>query len=84
MRLLAKSAEHARTVARIDLRDVSTVMRTSEAFLAFPGKKLCVPRLVSAADVSADLARATIASIEVLGALQASPEIKTALSDRIR
>ena len=39
---------------------------------------------VIAADVSADLARATIASIEVLGALQASPEIKTALSDRIR
>ena len=39
---------------------------------------------VIAPDVSADLARATIASIEVLGALQASPEIKTALSDRIR
>ena len=39
---------------------------------------------VIATDVSADLARATIASIEVLGALQASPEIKTALSDRIR
>ena len=39
---------------------------------------------VIAPDVSVDLARATIASIEVLGALQASPEIKTALSDRIR
>ena len=39
---------------------------------------------VIAADVSVDLARATIASIEVLGALQASPEIKTALGDRIR
>ena len=39
---------------------------------------------VIASDVSVDLARATIASIEVLGALQASPEIKTALSDRIR
>jgi len=39
---------------------------------------------VIAPDVSADLARATIASIEVLGALQASPEIKTALGDRIR
>lgn len=37
-----------------------------------------------APDVSADLARATIASIEVLGALQASPEIKTALGDLIR
>ena len=39
---------------------------------------------VIAADVSADLARATIASIQVLGALQASPEVKAALSDRIR
>jgi Arc/MetJ-type ribon-helix-helix transcriptional regulator len=39
---------------------------------------------VIAPDVSVDLARATIASIEVLGALQASPEIKTALSDRTR
>jgi Arc/MetJ-type ribon-helix-helix transcriptional regulator len=39
---------------------------------------------VIAPDVSADLARATIASIEVLGALQASPEVKAALSDRIR
>jgi Arc/MetJ-type ribon-helix-helix transcriptional regulator len=39
---------------------------------------------IIAPDVSADLARATIASIQVLGALQASPEVKAALSDRIR
>jgi Arc/MetJ-type ribon-helix-helix transcriptional regulator len=39
---------------------------------------------VIAPDVSADLARATIASIEVLGALDASPEVKAALGDRIR
>jgi Arc/MetJ-type ribon-helix-helix transcriptional regulator len=39
---------------------------------------------VIASDVSADLARATIASIQVLGTLQASPEVKAALSDRIR
>lgn len=38
---------------------------------------------VIASDVSPDLARATIASIKVLGALQASPEVKAALSDRI-
>ena len=38
---------------------------------------------VIASDVSADLARATIASIHVLGALQASPDVKAALSDRI-
>jgi Arc/MetJ-type ribon-helix-helix transcriptional regulator len=39
---------------------------------------------VIASDVSADLAQATIASVQVLGALQASPEVKAALSDRIR
>jgi len=38
---------------------------------------------VIASDVSAELARATIASIHVLGALQASPDVKAALSDRI-
>jgi Arc/MetJ-type ribon-helix-helix transcriptional regulator len=38
---------------------------------------------VIALDVTPDLARATIASIQVLGALQASPEIKAALHDRI-
>jgi Arc/MetJ-type ribon-helix-helix transcriptional regulator len=39
---------------------------------------------VIAADVSPELARATIASIQVLGALQATPEVKAALSDRMR
>ena len=39
---------------------------------------------VIALDVSPELARSTIASIRVLGALQASPEIKAALADRIR
>jgi Arc/MetJ-type ribon-helix-helix transcriptional regulator len=38
---------------------------------------------VIAPDVSADLARATIASIRVLGALQASAAVKAALGDRI-
>lgn len=37
-----------------------------------------------AADVTPELARATIASIEVLGALHASAEVKAALSDRVR
>ena len=36
------------------------------------------------ADVTADLALATISSIYVLGALQASAEIKAALADRIQ
>ena len=39
---------------------------------------------VIAADVSPELARKTIASIRVLGALQASTSVKAALSDRIR
>jgi Arc/MetJ-type ribon-helix-helix transcriptional regulator len=39
---------------------------------------------VIAADVPPKLARETIASIHVLGALQASPAVKAALSDRIR
>jgi Arc/MetJ-type ribon-helix-helix transcriptional regulator len=37
-----------------------------------------------AADVTPELARETIASITVLGALQASAEVKSALADRIR
>ena len=37
-----------------------------------------------AADVTPDLARATIASITVLGALHASAAVKAALADRIR
>ena len=37
-----------------------------------------------AADVSPDLARATIDSLVVLGALHASPAVKAALADRIR
>ena len=39
---------------------------------------------VIAADVSPELARETIGSVHVLGALQASPAVKAALSDRIR
>lgn len=37
-----------------------------------------------APDVTPELALATIGSITVLGALQADPELKTALADRIR
>ena len=39
--------------------------------------------VVIAVDVKPELARATIASIRVLGALQASPGVKEALRDRI-
>ena len=37
-----------------------------------------------AADVTPELARATIASLVVLGALHASPAVKAALADRMR
>ncbi|WP_241667210.1 CopG family transcriptional regulator [Muricoccus nepalensis] len=37
-----------------------------------------------ASDVTPDLARATIASLAVVGALQASPAVKAALADRMR
>src|SRR6266480_3962581 len=37
-----------------------------------------------AQDVTPELARATIASVVVLGALQASPAVKAALTDRMR
>jgi Arc/MetJ-type ribon-helix-helix transcriptional regulator len=37
-----------------------------------------------APDVTADLARATIASVSVLGALHATPAVKAALADRTR
>jgi hypothetical protein len=37
-----------------------------------------------AQDVTADLARASIASVSVLGALHASPAVKAALADRMR
>ena len=37
-----------------------------------------------AADVTPDLARAAIASVSALGALQASPAVKAALADRTR
>ena len=37
-----------------------------------------------APDVGPDLARAAIASLEVLGSLQASPAVRAALADRLR
>jgi hypothetical protein len=37
-----------------------------------------------APDVTPDLARAAIASISVLGTLQASPAVKAVLADRVR
>lgn len=57
-----------------------------EAALA-AGQKLHIHVLGLASiapDVTPDLARATIESVDVLGALHASPEVKAALADRVR
>jgi Arc/MetJ-type ribon-helix-helix transcriptional regulator len=65
-----------RHYTRADLEAI----RTSQQTLA-----LHVLGLLSiASDVSPELARATISSITVLGALHASPEVKAALADRMR
>jgi len=64
-----------RTFARKDLEEIQAA-----------GERLKIRVLglvVIADDVTPDLARAAIESITVLGALHASPEIKTALADRL-
>jgi Arc/MetJ-type ribon-helix-helix transcriptional regulator len=71
---------------RLELGLCEYTKQTLEAVLA-TGKTLNIRVLglvVIAADVSPKLARETIASIHVLGALQASPAVKAALGDRIR
>jgi Arc/MetJ-type ribon-helix-helix transcriptional regulator len=64
---------------RFDRRELEVAKRA--------GKMLHIQVLglaVIADDVTPDLARETIASLHVLGALQASAAVKAALSDRIR
>src|ERR1700675_892241 len=59
--------------------DLEAVRRTGEML------HIRVLGLASIApDVAPELARATIASVAVLGALHASPEVKPALADRMR
>jgi Arc/MetJ-type ribon-helix-helix transcriptional regulator len=59
--------------------DLEAVRRAGERL------QINVLGLVSLArDVTPELARATITSITVLGALHASPEVRAALSDRMR
>ncbi|MGV6875599.1 CopG family transcriptional regulator [Pseudochelatococcus sp. B33] len=85
-------AVHAETVAQsidrytleLGLRDYS---RADLEAVRAAGEKLHI-KVVGLAriapDVTPELALATIASITVLGALQASAELKSALADRIR
>jgi Arc/MetJ-type ribon-helix-helix transcriptional regulator len=59
--------------------DLETVQLANETV------RINVLGLVSiASDVTPDLARATISSVTVLGALHATPAVKAALADRIR
>jgi Arc/MetJ-type ribon-helix-helix transcriptional regulator len=85
---LAVHAEPIRqTIARktliVGLRDI-TKQELEQAVASKNPLQLRVLGLIRIADdVSPRLARAAIESLEVLGALTASPEIKTALADRI-
>ncbi len=66
---------------------VSVYNRAELEALAAKGERLdlqVLGLLIIAGDVPGELARQTIASIYVLGALQASPEVRAALHDRIR
>ena len=86
--LAVHEASVARSVERhafdMGLRDVTAAelvqLRASGASLRL--KVIGLVRI--AADVSAELAGAAIAEIQVLGALQASAEVKAVLRDRIR
>jgi Arc/MetJ-type ribon-helix-helix transcriptional regulator len=86
--LTAHSEAVAQSIDRhtleLGLRDYS---RADLEAVKAAGEKLHV-RVVGlariASDVTPELARATIGSITVLGALQASPEVKSALAERIK
>jgi Arc/MetJ-type ribon-helix-helix transcriptional regulator len=74
----------ARRTLELGLRHIS---RSDLEAVRAAGEKLIIKVLglaTIADDVSPELARATIASISVLGALHASPAVMSALSDRIR
>ena len=82
---------HAETVTKVVRRNsvdlgVRHITRAELQALRDAGQMLEIRILglaVIAADVPPDLARATIAAINVLGALQASDAVKAALADRI-
>jgi Arc/MetJ-type ribon-helix-helix transcriptional regulator len=86
---LATHAETAKKAAsRLTLEmGLRTYGRQDLEAVQAAGEKLRIRVLglaVIADDVTPDLARATIESITVLGALHASAEVKTALADRLR
>jgi Arc/MetJ-type ribon-helix-helix transcriptional regulator len=86
---LATHAETARQAAsRLTLElGLRTYARQDLEAIHAAGKRLHIRVLglaVIADDVTPDLARATIESITVLGALHAPADVKTALADRLR
>jgi Arc/MetJ-type ribon-helix-helix transcriptional regulator len=86
---LATHADTAKKAAsRLTLEmGLRTYGRKDLEALQAAGEKLRIRVLglaVIADDVTPDLARATIESITVLGALHAPAEVKTALADRLR
>ena len=80
--IVTKSVE--RHTMELGLRDYSRadLERLRDAGEVLHVKVVGLARI--APDVTPELALQTIGSLTVLGALQASPEIKTALADRIR
>ena len=84
-------ARHADTVQQVVTRKsvdlgVRHVSRADLTAARAAGQMLDIRVLglaVIAPDVPPDLARDTIASLQVLGALQASPAVKAALADRM-
>ena len=85
---LATHADTAKKAAsRLTLElGLRTFTRTDLEEIQAAGERLKIRVLglvVIADDVTPDLARATIESITVLGALHASAEVKTALADRL-
>ena len=86
--LTTLASEVARTVERQMLEVGLREFGVADLEAARDAGELLHVRVVGlariAADVPAELARATIGSLTVLGALQASPEVKAALAGRIR
>lgn len=79
---LSKSVTHHRLELGLRRYELAELQSLSKA-----GERISIQALglvVIAEDVSAELAREVIASVHVLGALQASAEVKAALADRIR
>ena len=86
--LATHAAEVARTVERQMLEFGLRELGVADLEAARAAGEILHVRVVGLAriapEVTPELARATIGSLTVLGALQASPEVKAALAGRIR